>query len=47
MSAQEKDNKEIDDETTEQVVEDMNQADSQEEVQLDSPEKMLIALNHS
>ena len=39
MSAQEKDNNEINDETADQVVEDQNQADSQEEAQLDSPEK--------
>ena len=39
MSAQEKDNNEINDETADQVVKDENQADSQEEAQLDSPEK--------
>ena len=39
MSTQEKDNNEINDETADQVVEEKNQADSQEEAQLDSPEK--------
>ena len=39
MSSQEKDNTEINDEATEQVLEEENQTDAQEEAQLDSPEK--------